>query len=184
MLKKFNEDIKNKEFKTFLYSNLNAFFYGLMLFIFNCFASLEFYISFKLIKDKKLSVTDFVNSFKLVVNNVSNIIRTFKFFKNITTIKDSLIKLSYLNNIKSEIEYKDCNDESIMEYRDNTKGKISFENVSFLYPENFNQIVLNSLNFMGESGCGKSTITQLIERFYEPYEGEIKIDDNNIKILK
>lgn len=115
MLKKINEEIKDKEFQKFLYSNLNAFFYGLMLFIFNCFASLEFYISYKLIKDNKLSVTDFVNFFKSVINNLSNIIRTFKFFKNITTIKDLLIKLSYLNNIKSEIEYKDCNVESIIE---------------------------------------------------------------------
>ena len=194
MLKKINEEIKNKEFKKFLYSNLNAFFYGFMLFIFNCFASLEFYISYELIKDNKLSVNDFVNSFKAVINNVSNIIRTFKFFKNITTIKESLIKLSYLNNIKSEIDFKECNNKSIKEYRDNTKGKINFENVSFSYPENLNQIVLNSLNFeikpsekiciMGESGCGKSTIPQLIERFYDTYEGEIKIDDNNIKNIE
>ena len=194
MLKKINEEIKNKEFKKFLYSNLNAFFYGLMLFIFNCFASLEFYISYKLIIDNKLSVNNFVNSFKSVINNVSNIIRTFKFFKNITTIKESLKKLSYLNNIKSEIDYKECTNESMVEYRDSTKGKINFENVSFSYPENLNQIVLNSINFeinpsekiciIGESGCGKSTIPQLIERFYEPYEGEVKIDGNNIKNIE
>lgn len=75
--------------------------------------------------------------------------------------------------------------------RDNTKGKISFENVLFAYPENFNQIVLNSLNFeinlsekiciIGELGWGKSTIPQW---FYELYEGEIKIDDNNIKNIE
>ena len=82
ILNKINKEIKDKEFKKFLYSNLNAFFYGLMLFIFNCFASLEFYVSYKLIIKDKLLVTDFVNSFKLAINNVSNIIRTFKFFKN------------------------------------------------------------------------------------------------------
>jgi ATP-binding cassette subfamily B (MDR/TAP) protein 1 len=165
-----------------------------MLFIFNCFAAIEFYISYKLIINNKISVNDFINSFKLVTNNISNIIRTFKFFKNITTIKDSLIRLSYLKNIKSEIEYKECNNESIVEYKNNIKGKINFEKVKFSYPENPNQIVLNSMDFeinpseklaiIGESGCGKSTIPQLIERFYEQNEGEIKIDNNNIKYIE
>ena len=191
MLNQVNKEIKEKETKKFIYSNLSSFFYGLMLFIFNCFASLEFYISYKLIIIDKLSVNDFINSFKLATNNLSNIIRTFKFFKNITTIKDSLSKLSYLKNVKSEIQYKECNDESIVEYKNKIKGKIGFEDVVFSYPENPNQIVLNSMNFqinpsekigiIGESGCGKSTIPQLIERFYDPNEGEIKIDDNNIK---
>ena len=37
---------------------------------------------------------------------------------------------------------------------------------------------------IGESGCGKSTIPQLIERFYEPNEGEIKIDNDNINNIE
>ena len=107
-------------------------------------------------------MNDFINSFKSATNNLSNIIRTFKFFKNITTIKDSLIRLSYLKNLKSEIEYKECNDESLIEYKNKIKGKINFDNVVFSYPENPNQIVLNSINFeinpsekigiIGESG--------------------------------
>ena len=194
ILSQIDKEIKEKELKKFIYSNLSAFFYGLMLFIFNCFAAIEFYISYKLIINNKISVNDFINSFKLVTNNISNIIRTFKFFKNITTIKDSLIRLSYLKNIKSEIEYKECSNESIVEYKNNIKGKINFEKVKFSYPENPNQIVLNSMNFeinpseklaiIGESGCGKSTIPQLIERFYEQNEGEIKIDNNNIKYIE
>ena len=34
---------------------------------------------------------------------------------------------------------------------------------------------------MGYSGCGKSTIVQLLERYYDPDEGEILVDDVNIK---
>ena len=37
------------------------------------------------------------------------------------------------------------------------------------------------IGFIGASGAGKSTITQLIERFYDPIEGEILINDINIK---
>lgn len=34
---------------------------------------------------------------------------------------------------------------------------------------------------MGPSGCGKSTIHQLLQRFYDPNEGEIIIDGTNIR---
>lgn len=36
---------------------------------------------------------------------------------------------------------------------------------------------------MGESGCGKSTIFQLIMRFYDPDQGNILLDDVNLKDL-
>ena len=52
-----------------MYSSLSSFFYGMMMFIFNCFASLEFYISYELIINNQLSVNDFINSFKLATNN-------------------------------------------------------------------------------------------------------------------
>ena len=56
-------------------------------------------------------------------------------------------------------------------------GDIRFENVCFSYPNNPYKLILNNISFIipkgkkvalvGESGCGKSTIIQLIERFYD-----------------
>ena len=70
-------------------------------------------------------------------------------------------------------------------------GKIEFKNVTFSYPINHKNIILKNLNFIinpgekigiiGPSGSGKSSITQLIERFYDVSKGEILIDDVNIK---
>ena len=76
---------------------------------------------------------------------------------------------------------------------ENIKGKIEFKNVYFSYPTKPEQIILKDLSFViepgqqvtfvGYSGNGKSTIIQLIERFYDVEEGkgEILIDGINIK---
>jgi ATP-binding cassette, subfamily B (MDR/TAP), member 1 len=40
---------------------------------------------------------------------------------------------------------------------------------------------LKSSALVGESGCGKSTIAQLLLRFYDPDEGEILIDGRNLR---
>ena len=71
------------------------------------------------------------------------------------------------------------------------KEKVSIKNVSFQYE---NVPVLNNLNFtipkgktvaiVGKSGSGKSTIADLCARFYDIKEGEICIDNHNIKDIK
>ena len=70
-----------------------------------------------------------------------------------------------------------------------TNGTIKFENVDFKYKNNENQI-LNKINLnlpgekmtalVGQSGAGKSTILNLIPRFYNISEGDIKIDNQSI----
>ena len=70
-----------------------------------------------------------------------------------------------------------------------TKGEVEFNNVSFEYKKNELQI-LKSINLklpgkkmtslVGHSGAGKSTILNLIPRFYNIYKGDIKIDSQSI----
>jgi ATP-binding cassette subfamily B (MDR/TAP) protein 1 len=76
---------------------------------------------------------------------------------------------------------------------DTVKGHITFENVNFTYPSRPGVPVINdlSVNFpdgrtaalVGASGSGKSTVVALIERFYDPLSGVIKIDGINIRDL-
>ena len=75
----------------------------------------------------------------------------------------------------------------------NIKGKIEFRNVYFAYPTRPENVILKDISLtvmpgqnialVGASGSGKSTIIQLLERFYDVEEGkgEILIDDINIK---
>ena len=69
------------------------------------------------------------------------------------------------------------------------QGNIEFKNVNFTYDEE-DRVVLNDVNLLiaggkmtslvGHSGAGKSTILNLIPRFYEPLSGDIKIDNQSI----
>ena len=71
-----------------------------------------------------------------------------------------------------------------------SSGTISFENVSFNYNSN-SRVILQNINLniaggemtslVGHSGAGKSTILNLIPRFYDCKKGEIKVDDQSIK---
>lgn len=70
------------------------------------------------------------------------------------------------------------------------KGKIQFCNVSFTYP-NSQQSVLKHINLtidpgetiaiMGTTGCGKSSLVNLIPRFYDISEGQLLVDNRNVK---
>ena len=71
-----------------------------------------------------------------------------------------------------------------------SKGKVEFKNVSFKYPD-AEEYVLENINFtvnqgetvafIGSTGSGKSTLINLVPRFYDVTEGYIFIDDVNIK---
>uniref|UniRef100_K3WTD5 Bile salt export pump n=1 Tax=Globisporangium ultimum (strain ATCC 200006 / CBS 805.95 / DAOM BR144) TaxID=431595 RepID=K3WTD5_GLOUD len=72
-------------------------------------------------------------------------------------------------------------------------GKLEFKNVAFRYPTRPDVVVLKNYNltiepgqtvaFCGQSGGGKSTCISLIERFYDPLEGQVLLDGNNLKDL-
>jgi len=73
------------------------------------------------------------------------------------------------------------------------EGNIKFENVHFNYPSRQDVKILQGLSLevpkgktvalVGSSGCGKSTCVQLVQRFYDPHSGTVKIDGIDIKDL-
>lgn len=68
-------------------------------------------------------------------------------------------------------------------------GSIAFHNVTFAYPQRRDRLVLDNCSFIirqgervalvGQSGCGKSTTTALLQRLYEPTDGVIVMDDQS-----
>ena len=73
------------------------------------------------------------------------------------------------------------------------KGTVEFKNVSFAYPNAAANVVENisfkankgeTIAFIGATGCGKSTVINLIPRFYDVTDGEVLVDGINVKDYK
>ena len=94
--------------------------------------------------------------------------------------------------LNQEITISDSNNPVNIDTK-NIKGKLEFKNVNF-YFKDAQDLVLKNISFtvnpgetvaiIGSTGSGKSTIINLIERFFDAKEGEILIDDINIKDMK
>lgn len=79
-------------------------------------------------------------------------------------------------------------DPSCLELKD-VLGNVEFKNVYFGYEKN--QTIINNVSFkvspgqniaiVGPTGAGKTTLVNLMMRFYDPQSGEIKLDNKNIK---
>lgn len=72
------------------------------------------------------------------------------------------------------------------------KGDIDFENITFRYPARPDTAIFNgefnlhgkagqTIALVGPSGCGKSTTIGMLQRWYDPVSGTVRLDDNNVK---
>lgn len=113
-----------------------------------------------------------------------------RIIENIEVVEEASVSMEKIYDILDKEEYLEDLDEGI-EPKD-IKGKIEFKHVWFSY-DNQNWVlkdvnfVINpgeSIAFVGKTGSGKTTITNLINRFYEIQKGEILLDGINIKDIK
>ena len=100
----------------------------------------------------------------------------------------SMDRLMKIRNTEPEIKNNESINDEIEE--EDITGSIEFKNVSFKYDGTDNYILKNinlkikngsSLGIIGHTGCGKTTLINLIPRIYDTAEGEIKVNGFNIK---
>ena len=82
------------------------------------------------------------------------------------------------------------NGDHLLEFKPEEKGKVEFKNVSFRYPDADYDVITDvnlvanpgeTTAFIGSTGSGKSTLINLIPRFYDVTDGELLVDGVNIK---
>lgn len=73
---------------------------------------------------------------------------------------------------------------------DGKKGEVEFRNVSFCYPDAEKDVIEDisftahkgeTIAFIGSTGCGKSTVINMIPRFFDATKGEVLVDGVNVK---
>ncbi len=96
-------------------------------------------------------------------------------------------RLFELLNVQSDVE------ERVTQQLEGFERDITFENTSFSYPSRFDRKALDAINLtihkgehvaiVGPSGAGKTTIFQLLLRFYDPQQGRVMVDGKDIRSL-
>ena len=141
------------------------------------------------IEEQKISIGEIQ---KVLFSIIASIVAIGQLAPNVQTIKASCAASSDYFTLYERKQKIYISEKNVKPERDSIKGKIEFKNIKFIYPSDKSQRpILNNLNleieagkkvaFVGESGCGKSTTVNLIERLYDPVEGQILIDGIDIK---
>ena len=120
--------------------------------------------------------TSLVITSSLLQSNINNLVQSLQTNERLLSIINHKCKINQdeSDGLKKEI-----------------KGSINIKDVSFCYPTKQNVEVLKNINlkidegesvaFVGQNGSGKTTLSYLIQRLYDPTNGRITIDDNDLK---
>jgi len=115
----------------------------------------------------------------------------FSFVPDVSSAKGAGSDIIKLIDFRPEIDAESTEGKKVP--TENVRGQIRLENIHFRYPTRPGVRVLRDLSLkvkpgtyialVGASGSGKSTVIQLIERFYDPLAGQIYLDDELISEL-
>ena len=172
-------------------SMIHGCLFGLSSFmIFSAYATL-FYAGSRFFVDSGSAVdlAGFLKAIMCIIMAGIGLGQAQQYVGDMESAKKALLNVFRTLDIESSIDPMANNPNAIRNI--SIKGNIEFRNVTFAYPSTPNINVFNNFNlkieagksvaFVGYSGCGKSTIIQLIERFYDVDSGEVVIDGINIK---
>src|SRR3990167_9314084 len=133
------------------------------------------------------NVTDIVTIFFSVITGAFAVGNTSPASKALAMGQEAAYTIYQLLERKSKIPLNDPNGHVPQDI----EGDIEFRDVEFSYPSRPETKVLNGLSLkipkgkkvalVGETGCGKSTTIQLVERYYDPAQGQVLIDGRDIK---
>uniref|UniRef100_A0A1L8E495 ABC-type xenobiotic transporter n=2 Tax=Nyssomyia neivai TaxID=330878 RepID=A0A1L8E495_9DIPT len=157
-----------------------AFYYGIHLMV----------LDFDLPTEERIyTITSIIIIVLCMINGSQFVTFTIPSLETIMSAKGTSVGIYNVINHRSLIN-PFCEDGKKI---DNFVGNIEFRNIRFQYPSRSDVKILKGVNFsvktgqtialVGCSGSGKSTCLQLIQRLYDPYEGEILVDGVNIKHL-
>ncbi|XP_022937696.1 ABC transporter B family member 21-like isoform X1 [Cucurbita moschata] len=156
--------------------------FGVSFFLLFAVYATTFYAGAHFVQDGKASVSDIFRVFFALTMASIAISQSSSLAPDSSKAKDATASIFSMIDRKSEIDPSI----EIGETLENLKGEIEFRHVSFKYPSRPDVQILRDLSLtirsgktvalVGESGCGKSTVISLLQRFYDPDSGSITLD--------
>ncbi|KAK2154279.1 hypothetical protein LSH36_272g05058 [Paralvinella palmiformis] len=176
---------KNKKREAHIQGIAYAFSQAVMYFAIAASFSLGAY----LVENRGLEYQDMYRVFSAIVFSALQVGQATSFAPDYGEAKVSAAKIFALLDRKSAIDSSDPDGKKL----NDCSGAVKLMNVSFNYPSRPDVTVLKDLRLtvnpgqtvalVGTSGCGKSTMVQLLERFYDPFDGQVTFEDTDIRQL-
>ena len=173
--------------KTNLFVNRTmTFMMPVMMLIMNAITVLIVYVGAKNIDNGTIQVGDMM----AFIQYTMQIIMSFLLISMISVmLPRATVSLGRIDEVLStSLSIEDPNEAK--KFKGDKKGLLEFKNVSFKYPE-AEEFAIKNVTFkakpgettaiIGSTGCGKSTLVNLIPRFYDVTDGEILLDGLNVK---
>ena len=190
VLKKY-EDILDSEKKNYLKNSMmEGLWVGLGLSCYFFGFGLALKCGFHFLRNRSITFEDLVCCICNIINSLDGLCDVLRNMGN--SEKAKLAYKSIFETLETKVQISAFQRNNLLKISpNNIKGNIEFRDVTFSYPTKPDKIIIRNLSFVinegqkvglvGLSGSGKSSIIQLIERFYDVNSGEILIDGINIK---
>lgn len=171
---------------------------GTAMFFILCTYGLAFYVGANLARppNPEMSPGDVLLTFFAITLGASSLGTAGPALKSFTVARAAAPRVFEIMDRVSPIDPQDV-DQGIVPTKPSS-GHISFENVDFNYPKRITELgdsalVLDNFTldikpgtaeaFVGKSGCGKSTLAKMVQRFYDPLDGSVRLDGVDLREL-
>ncbi|KAL7124849.1 hypothetical protein ABFS83_14G076500 [Erythranthe nasuta] len=142
----------------------------------------SFYFGARLVEDGKTTFSEVFRVFFALTMAAMAISQSSAFAPDSTKAKSAAASIFAILDRESKINPSDVSGEKLQ----SVKGEIELKHVSFKYPTRPDVQILRDFSLkihsgktvalVGESGCGKSTVISLLQRFYDPESGHVTLD--------
>ncbi|CAF4068150.1 unnamed protein product, partial [Rotaria sordida] len=181
--KRYEEHLRSAKLSGIRKGGLNGILMGIVWLLIFCVYALGFWYGAKLVRDEGFTIGGILIVFFSIITAVFSLGQAAPHLQSVAQARGAAYTLWNIIDTPSRININDPNGFK----KEDLNGDIKFTNVHFAYPSRIDVPVLNGLSFtaqrgqttalVGSSGCGKSTCIQLLQRFYDPIDGSVEIDD-------
>jgi ATP-binding cassette subfamily B (MDR/TAP) protein 1 len=183
LLSEYHGKLGNQARDNFKFQNVSGVLFatsqGLSLFIF----ALVFWYGSRLLFSREYTVLQFYIIYSAIINGAQSAGAIFSFAPDMGEARDAAKLLKSFVNRIPKIDHWSTDGKKV----DTLAGKVQLQDVRFTYPGRPDHRVLRGVSIraepgqfvalVGASGSGKSTVMQLLERFYDPTSGTVLVDE-------